>query len=174
MDEIKHGFTDKNEFDNQDESKLTAFFGVFGLSRFWWIDFKTDVSIQTFLSSWTFSIGTLMEKLKLVITDKNEFDNQDESKLTAFFGVLRLSRFWWIGFQTDVWIQTFLSTWTFSIGTLMEKLKSVITDKNEFENRHTSKLIALLGVSGLTSVWCKDQKLLLSQWMVLYRSKTFH
>ena len=136
---------------------------------------ETDVFLTEYsCTSSELSIEILMDEIIHVVTDKNEFDNQDKSKLTAFFGVFGLSQFWWIDFKTDVSIQTFLSSWTFSIETLMEKLKPVITDKNEFEKRHTSKLIALLGVSGITGVWCKDQKPWLFQWMVLYRSKSFH
>ena len=45
--------------------------------------------IKMFFFNVTFSIETLMKQIKLVVTEKHQFDNRYESFLIAFLGTFR-------------------------------------------------------------------------------------
>ena len=53
-----------------------------------------NFSNETSITIGNFSIETFMEEIIAEVTKNYEFDNRDESKLKACFGLFRLSAFW--------------------------------------------------------------------------------
>ena len=80
-----------------------------------------------------FLIETRIDEFKLVIMEEAEIENRDETKLTAFLGICRLSKM-------DEWTKpkdlSINSCWLIAkipIRASMEEIKPIVTQKHEIE-----------------------------------------
>ena len=81
-----NSLTSKKKFDSWDKSKLVAHFGNFGQSKHWSNDESKKCFDRIFSSRMSgFRNETLMEQMKPVVTEKNEFEYRDNSLLMVFW-----------------------------------------------------------------------------------------
>ena len=88
-----------------------------------------------------FQIETLKADIKSVVLEKSELEKRNESKIEAYLAFLEhqdsnagMKK---MTFRTHAPQKT-----QFSIATHVEEMKPVVMEKNEFENRALSKLLA--------------------------------
>ena len=125
-------------------------------------DKKNAFSIEFYSVSLHFSVETPKKEIKHVNTEKHEFDHRDELILTASFGVSDYENFDARILETDVSMGNSCTSWRLSITTLMEEVKRVIMETDEFD----LSVNALFGIIGLSGFLCKDPKLQLSHHLV--------
>ena len=97
------------------------------------------------------------------------FKKREESLTIAFLGLLRF----WCRDKNKISIEPFFKSVKFSIDTLMEELKPVVTERYEFEYQEESISKALIGSFGLSRFCCQDQIKRLLNWIHPYKCNVF-
>ena len=64
VEKKKPAIVDKDDFEYRDKSKVIAFFGIFGLSRFWCEEELNDLICQPISTIFKFSAEAIIEDTK--------------------------------------------------------------------------------------------------------------
>ena len=130
---------------------------------------KNDFSIDCSSTSGNHSNSTRVEGIKLVVMEKFDLQKREESLTIAFLGLLRF----WCRDKKEISIEPFFESVNFSIDTLMEELKPVVTERYEFEYQEESLSKALIGSFGLLIFCCQDQIKRSLNWIHPYKCNVF-
>ena len=130
-----------SEFSFWEKSKKSAF-GLFGLSRF-----CGNIRISEILNNSSFknlkrSIEILIEEIKLVVSEKFEFQSRFISKLLAVFGNFGQSKVWLHGER--LLANSFFIGVECSMYNLIDEIKPLLAENLEFDSEVTSVVVELL------------------------------
>ena len=114
-----------------------------------------------------------MKGIKPTVTEKFEFDKQNESKLEAISGNFRPSGFDRKKFKKDFGIKKFSSDSMLSIDTSIEEVNPIIMEKTEAVYGGKSTFETLAGIIRLSGILCKKQNQQFLNDMALHKLEVF-
>ena len=136
----------KKRFVSLDESKIMAHLGLADYQNSCSRNTTIDLSIEFSCASRNCSIEALMEKIRLVVTEKYDFEYQDKSLIKRRFDFWDYRNFEAKKNMTELFFKSRSHNINSLIETFMIKLNPLI-GKNEYDYRGISILSALFGIS---------------------------
>ena len=85
--------------------------------------------------------------MKPVVTDTDDFECQDKSKVTAYFGISELSRIWYKGKLNLFVIRILPTKLKLSLENKIENTKTVVMENEEFQHGDKTFQKAIFGIS---------------------------
>ena len=145
MNGIRPVVTEKEQFESGDESILIAHFWFLAVPEFQSKNGTALFLIEFSSVSVRYSIETLMEEIK-PLNMKNEFEYRYEAMSKALIRFFVLSGFWCQDQNALFFIESSSASVKLSIETLIEKKKTLVTEKYEFDYQDESTVMALFAV----------------------------
>ena len=100
-----------------------------------------------------FSIKSLMEEIRLLNTQEDQFDFRGKSNLLAFFDLCQCRYSDAEITAKDFSIEFYFTLVKFFIGTSRKEIEPVITEKLEFDYRDESIILARFGITRLSGFY---------------------
>ena len=109
-----------------------------------------DLFIKIILFYWFFAVASDLDERNQACKHHENFECRDSLNLIAFFGAFIVSEVWKKTRKLFFWIKSASTSVEISRGTLIEKIKPVLTARHEFECRNVWKIVENFGGLGLS------------------------
>ena len=136
---------------------ISEFFGLFRLADSQASYQSGDFSTTWFVTSWMFSVETLIEEVKPVITDKIELKNWKKLKFRALFLGFSLTGFWYKNQSEENANKGSSICKNIFMDTSTKEVKLLVTDKYEFENKYSTNVRAAFSDYQTVRFWFGKQ-----------------
>ena len=153
MREIKTEVREKHHFDDRAEPRLLTTFWKLWTIKILMQRWKSKVFlVQPSFTGVRFSFQTLPEEIRPVVTEKHDVEYRQTSEKNRFLGAC--------GFRCKKQ-EDWKLNWSFSLSvrslivTLMKDIKTVVTEKHQFDKADESFSVITFGSFGLSRFWCK-------------------